>query len=74
MVNLPAGAHAFDVHSEAKDTLNLEVEAGETYFVRGSVSMGAFVGHPNLSPSDQGTFEGMKVDLKDNTGMDLGKD
>ena len=44
------GAHAYTVHSEAKDVLNLEVEAGETYFVSGGVSMGVLAGRPNLSP------------------------
>ncbi len=58
------GAHAYTVHSEAKDVLNLEVEAGETYFVIGGVTMGFMAGRPNLSPSDQAAFDGMKDKLK----------
>ena len=52
------------VHSEAKDVLNIEVEPGETYYVIGTVTMGFVAGHPNLSPSDQATFDGMFDKLK----------
>lgn len=58
------GAHQYTVHSEAKDVLNIEVEAGETYYVLGSVTMGIFAGRPNLSPSDEAIFSGMSKDLK----------
>lgn len=58
------GAHAYTVHSEAKDVLNLEVEAGETYFVSGGVSMGVFAGRPNLSPSNQSAYVAIAAKLK----------
>ena len=58
------GAHAYTVHSEAKDVMNLEVEAGETYFVIGGSTMGFMAGRPNLSPSDQAVFDSMKAKLK----------
>lgn len=58
------GTHQYTVHSEAKDILTLEVEAGETYYVVGSISMGFLAGRPNLSPSDQATFDGMSAKLK----------
>lgn len=58
------GPHAYTVHSEAKDVLNLEVEAGETYYVVGSVSMGVFAGRPNLSPSNQGNYSAIAAKLK----------
>lgn len=64
IVQVPTGPHAYTVHSEAKDVLNLEVERGETYYVQGSISMGLLVGRPNLSPSDAATFDGMKAKLK----------
>ncbi|HEU4779108.1 MAG TPA: DUF2846 domain-containing protein [Steroidobacteraceae bacterium] len=70
-VQVPAGKHVYEVHSEAKDALTLEVEPGETYYVIGAISVGFLAGHPNLSPSDKGAFDGMKVKLKDNTGQDL---
>lgn len=58
------GPHAYTVHSEAKDVLNLEVEAGETYYVAGGVTMGVFAGRPNLSPSDEAAFAPLKPRLK----------
>jgi hypothetical protein len=70
-VQAPAGKHEYVVHSEAKDVLTLEVEPGETYYVVGAISVGFLAGHPNLSPSDKGAFDGMKAKLKDNTGQDL---
>ena len=71
-LQVPAGKHSYEVHSEAKDILNLEVESGETYYVIGGISMGFMAGHPNLAPSTKGVFDGMKDKLKDNTGKDLG--
>lgn len=58
------GAHEYTVHSEAKDILNLEVEAGETYYVTGGITMGVFAGRPNLSPSDQAAFDALASKLK----------
>lgn len=58
------GAHAYVVHSEAKDVLNIEVEAGETYFVTGTLGMGIVAGRPNLSPSTQEAFEAVAKKLK----------
>lgn len=58
------GAHAYTVHSEAKDVLNLEVEANETYFVSGGVSMGVFAGRPNLSPSSHSAYGAIAAKLK----------
>jgi hypothetical protein len=67
VAQVPVGAHAYTVHSEAKDVLNLEVERGETYYVQGSISMGVMVGRPNLAPSDAATFASMKSKLKDSS-------
>lgn len=58
------GAHSYVVHSEAKDVLNIEVEAGETYFVSGAIGMGILAGRPNLSPSTQQAFEDVAKKLK----------
>lgn len=52
------GAHVFG------DDLNLEVEAGETYYVQASMSMGVMSGRKNLAPSDQATFDGLAGKLK----------
>ena len=64
VVAVEPGAHAYTVHSEAKDVLNLEVEAGETYYVIGGITMGFLAGRPNLSPSDQAAFDAMSGKLK----------
>ena len=64
VAHVPPGPHAYTVHSEAKDVLNLEVEAGQTYYVQGSISMGVLVGRPNLAPSDATTFNSVKEKLK----------
>lgn len=62
--NVEPGTHQYTVHSEAKDVLTMEVEAGETYYVQGTVTMGFMAGRPNLSPSDKATFDGMADKLK----------
>lgn len=58
------GVHKYWVKSEATDRLNLEIEPGETYFVKCKISMGLMVGRPNLSPSDISEFETAKKKLK----------
>jgi hypothetical protein len=65
VATLDPGAHDFAVHTENKDTLHMEVEAGETYYVISTISMGFMVGHANISPSDQATFEKDFDSLKD---------
>ena len=62
--NIVPGAHAFTVHSEAKDVTTVELEAGETYFIAGSISMGVMVGRPNLAPSDATAFEAALKKMK----------
>lgn len=73
VANLPAGAHEFTVHSEAKDVLNIEVDPGETYYIQGSISMGFLAGRPNLAPSDAATFNSLKAKLKDSGAPKSGK-
>lgn len=71
VAEVPAGEHLYHARSEGKDdTLAIEVEAGETYYVSGTISMGVFAGQGNLSPSDQAAFDAAnaKKKLKDRTG------
>jgi uncharacterized protein YceK len=42
------GELTLEQHTEATTSVTLDVKAGETYYVRGSVGMGFFVGHPHL--------------------------
>jgi hypothetical protein len=58
------GVQKYWVKSEATDRLNLEIEPGETYFVKCKISMGIMVGRPNISPSDLAEFEKYKAKLK----------
>ena len=60
------GVHEYSVRSEARDTLRLEVEEGETYYVRCAIGMGFGVGRPNLSPQTREDFDrrGRGLDLQ----------
>jgi hypothetical protein len=42
------GELTLTAHTEATTSVTLDVKAGETYYVKGSVGMGFFVGHPHL--------------------------
>ncbi len=50
------GRHEFTVKSEAKDTLALEVEAGETQYATCRIKMGIMIGRPDLAPSTEAEF------------------
>jgi hypothetical protein len=58
------GVHKYWVKSEATDRLSLEIEPGETYYVKCKITMGFMVGRPNMSPSDANEFETYKKKLK----------
>ncbi len=58
------GKHAYTVNSEAKDTLNVEVEADETQYARCTITMGLFAGRPNLSPAQKQEFDAASPKLK----------
>ena len=58
------GAHTFEVHSEATDKLTLEVDAGETYYVVGDISMGLIVNRPNIAPAQKAQFDAISGKLK----------
>ncbi|WP_342316087.1 DUF2846 domain-containing protein [Lysobacter sp. FW306-1B-D06B] len=64
VAHVEPGKHEYNVHGETKDVLTMEVEAGETYYVLGSLGMGIVAGRPNLSPSDEATFLAMAGKLK----------
>ncbi|HEY5290528.1 MAG TPA: hypothetical protein VIJ59_10910 [Caulobacteraceae bacterium] len=58
------GTHTYEVHSEVKNDLTLEVDAGETYYVIGGISMGLIVNHPNISPAQKIQFDAISARLK----------
>lgn len=72
LLNLAPGAYEFNAKSEAKDTLNLEVEEGEVYYVKCTIRMGIMTGRPNLAPSTSAEFSEKKADLKYVDSDDVG--
>lgn len=58
------GKHVYFTKGEATDRLNMELEAGETYFVRCNIGMGIMSGRAQVSPSDRATFVGKAKGMK----------
>ena len=58
------GKHEYSTQGEATDRLTLEIEEGETYFVRCNIGMGVMSGRANLSPSDEALFAKKSNGLK----------
>lgn len=50
------GKHAYSSRGEKTDTLNMELEEGETYFVRCSIGGGIMVGGAQVSPVERAEF------------------
>jgi hypothetical protein len=66
------GPHAYSIQGEATDTLNLEVDAGETQYVQQTLGVGVVMARPHLTPSDQATFDhlgSMKLSEKKPTDL-----
>lgn len=68
------GKHVFTTSSEATDTLNMEVESGETYYVRCGIGMGVVAGRPNISPVEKAVFDEKSAKLKLKTAAELEKE
>jgi hypothetical protein len=53
------GSIEFWAATEARASLTIDVAAGETYYLRGSLGIGFFVGHPKLQliPAEQALSE-----------------
>ena len=58
------GTHTYEVHSEAKNDVTIEVDAGETYYLIGGISMGFVVNHPTISPAQKAQFDALSARLK----------
>jgi uncharacterized membrane protein len=74
IVPFAPGKHVFTTKTEATDTLNMEVESGETYYVRCGIGMGLVAGRPNLAPSDKATFDEKSAKMKVKDAAQLGKE
>lgn len=55
------GVHEYSMSWETKDTLRLEVEEGETYYVVQSIAMGIVGARPNITPSTEEAFQEKKL-------------
>jgi hypothetical protein len=55
------GIKEYNISFEARDTLRMEVEAGETYYVIQSIAMGVIGARPNLTPSSEEAFQAKKL-------------
>lgn len=64
------GVHEYNISGEVTDTLRLEIEEGETYYVQQTINMGIMMGRPVLTPSDQATFEERPLRVSTQEGVD----
>jgi hypothetical protein len=78
VVQTQPGKHTYTTKSEAKDTLNMEVESGDTYYVRCTIGAGIMAGRPNLSPVDKAAFDeksgGLKLKTAEQLTIEMEKD
>jgi len=65
------GPHTFTIQSESTDTLNTEIEAGETTFVKETLGMGIMLYRPHLTPSDEDTFNKIHPHLSTQKATDI---
>lgn len=64
VISASPGKHQYFTKGEATDRLNLEIEDGETYFVKCNIGMGVVAGRANLSPADRDAFAAKAKGLK----------
>ncbi len=65
------GPHTFTIQSEATDSVNMEIEAGETYYVKQTLGMGIVMGRPHLAMTDEATFAAKSLKLSSMKATDL---
>ncbi len=51
------GLHTYSMHAERRSEMQIEVEAGETYYVRFELDSGWLLYQPTLTPSEQRLFD-----------------
>ena len=68
------GIHAYTAKTEPEfdDSLRLNIDPGETYFVEGVLTKGVVLGVAGLSPSDRGAFDKAAKELQAATPADKG--
>ncbi|MFI4934778.1 MAG: DUF2846 domain-containing protein [Caulobacterales bacterium] len=50
------GLHTYTVHSERHDNMQLQVDAGEIYYVRFELEIGVLLYQPSLTPAQEWQF------------------
>ena len=61
---LEPGVHTFDTSVLGKDSMRMEIDPGETYYVEGKITL-ALLGYTIImTPSDAGTFQRMLKGMK----------
>jgi hypothetical protein len=55
--NATPGKHTYSAKTEAESDVTIDVAAGQTYYVQGTISMGFFAGHPHLKLADASTAQ-----------------
>ncbi|MBS0296069.1 MAG: hypothetical protein JSR45_07140 [Proteobacteria bacterium] len=58
------GKHVFKVQSEATDSLTMELDAGETYYVEETMTQGLMLYRPKLAASDEAAFKAVSGKLR----------
>lgn len=64
------GTKEYNISSETRDTLRLEIEEGETYYVIQTIGMGVLMARPNLTPSTEQEFQNKKLKVTKATATD----
>lgn len=64
------GTKEYNISSETRDTLRLEIEEGETYYVIQTIGMGIVMARPNLTPSTEAEFQSKKLKVTKATATD----
>lgn len=68
--NTTPGIHEYNISGETSDTLRLEIEEGEVYYILQNVNVGALTGRPTLTPSNQEHFAGYTLRVSTQPGVD----
>lgn len=58
------GKHTYSAETEARSSVTLDIQPGQTYYVEGSIGMGFWAGRPQLAEVTKPVFDKVKPDLK----------
>ena len=58
------GKHTYSAETEARSSVTLDVQPGQTYYIEGGIGMGFWAGRPQLSEVTKPIFDKVKQGLK----------